>query len=279
LCFHVYLVGIVGCGFLSLIHTEIKLPLMNTIHFLLNEQKTHLKFYIHRAKALNAINFEVMSDLEEVLDIAESLPLNVFELQTNENGYVASGGDLKEFSALISEDQGFEMANRMAAILNRIENLNCITVASVTGTAFGGGCELVLAFDLVYATEDAKLGFTQIKFGLPPGWNGMARLINRIGYHKSLHVLLNGKLIKAVEAKQLGIITELFDSIDQIDKQINYFEKIPLVVIHSIKHNALLYKNHSNQDELKKEELRRFARAWASDEHYNAVDLFFKSRE
>jgi len=252
---------------------------MNTIHFLLNEQKTHLKFNIHRAKALNAINFEVMSDLEEVLDIAESLPLNVFELQTNENGYVASGGDLKEFSALISEDQGFEMANRMAAILNRIENLNCITVASVTGTAFGGGCELVLAFDLVYATEDAKLGFTQIKFGLPPGWNGMARLINRIGYHKSLHVLLNGKLIKAVEAKQLGIITELFDSIDQIDKQINYFEKIPLAVIHSIKHNALLYKNHSNQDELKKEELRRFARAWASDEHYNAVDLFFKSRE
>jgi len=251
---------------------------MNTIHFLLNEQKTHLKFYINRSKALNAINFEVMDDLEKTLDLAERLPLKVLELQTNENGYVASGGDLKEFSALVSEQQGFEMANRMAAILNRIEKLNCITVASVTGTAFGGGCELLLAFDLLYATEKANLGFTQIKFALPPGWNGMSRLINRIGYHKSLHVLLNGKLLKAEEAKQLGIITELFDSANQIDEQIQYFESIPDEVIYSIKQNARLFKDHSNQEELKKEELNHFAKAWASMEHHNAVERFFKSR-
>ncbi len=252
---------------------------MKTVHFFLNEQKSQLKFYLFRTKSLNAINFEVMSDLEEMLNLAETLPLKVFELQTNENGYVASGGDLKEFSSLLSEEQGFEMANKMASILNRIENLNCLTVASVNGAAFGGGCELLLAFDLLYATEKAQLGFTQIKFALPPGWNGMSRLINRIGYHKSLHVLLNGKILKADEAKQLGIITELFDSEALIDEQIQYFTSIPNEVIFSIRENARLFKNHSNQDELKKEELKRFAKAWGSEEHHNAVERFFKSRE
>lgn len=251
---------------------------MKTVHYFLNDQKTHLKCYIDRAKSLNAINFDVMSDFEQILDHAEELTLNVFELQTNPNGYVASGGDLKEFLKLYSENEGLEMAKRMANILNRIENLNCITIANVDGKAFGGGSELLLAFDLLYATDKAQLGFTQIKFGLPPGWNGMSRLVNRVGYHKSLHLLLNGSLLKAEQAKELGIVTELFESLEKVNEQILLINSIPKEVLNSIKKNAQLFKNSLNQEELKREELLQFAKAWGSDEHHNAVEQFFKSK-
>jgi enoyl-CoA hydratase len=252
---------------------------MKTVEFFLNEQKTHLKFHINRPKALNAINFEVMDDLNELMDLAEALSLQVFELQTHSIGYIASGGDLKEFSSLYTEQEGLEMAQKMAKILNRIENLPCLTVATINGKAFGGGCEFLLAFDLLYATEKAQLGFTQIKFGLPPGWNGMFRLVNKIGYQRALHILLNAKILNGKEAKSLGIIAELFDDEAGISHQIEHFKTIPLAVLKRIKENAALIKNKDySSTELKKLELQNFAKAWGAKEHHEAVEQFFKSR-
>lgn len=253
---------------------------MRTITFSFHHNDSHLRFCINRPNALNAINFDVMNELDELLTSIESKPLKVVELYTPANGYLASGGDIKAFSELHSFDEGFGMATKMADILNRFEQLEAITIVNLTGTAFGGGCEFMLAFDLIYSTPIAQLGFTQANFNLPPGWNGSARLVNKIGMDKSLDILLHKRILSAEQAFHIGIISRLFDSSETLQHEINTILNLDLEVLHSIKKSLQLYKNPSKVDlNLKQEELRIFAKAWEKQIHHDAVDRFLLKKK
>ncbi|MEX2435424.1 MAG: enoyl-CoA hydratase/isomerase family protein, partial [Balneolaceae bacterium] len=102
---------------------------------------------IERPKALNAINFDIMAKLEEILDELEQDPeLRLFILTGSGKSFI-SGGDLREFHGITDAEGAKVMSGRMIAILNRIEQLPCWTLAAVNGVTYGGGWETMLSFD------------------------------------------------------------------------------------------------------------------------------------
>ncbi|RDV36621.1 enoyl-CoA hydratase/isomerase family protein [Bradymonadaceae bacterium TMQ3] len=169
---------------------------------------------VAREARLNAINEEVMVGLEEVLTRAERTPeLRVLVLGGAGRAFV-SGGDLREFAGLRTREEAEAMSRRMRRILSRIEALRCWTVARVNGDAYGGGVELMLAFDMCVVAEGARLGLTQGKFGLTPGWGGLTRLVEKVGRSKALKWLGCAEVLEAEEALAAGLVEEVMEPED-----------------------------------------------------------------
>lgn len=196
----------------------------------------------------HAIDFGTMSALEAALDAHD--PERRFELTGGAKAF-ALGGDLKAFSTLRSKDEGRAMARRMDAILRRIESWPGGSRVLVNGAAYGGGVELLGAFDEVVAVEDAVFGFTQKRFGLPPGWGGMTRLGRRVEESVLRQCFEQMRVIDAQEALRMGLVDILLGRKNG---------RMPV----------LAPSNASLIDA----EIEAFAEAWASEEHHRLVAEF-----
>lgn len=127
---------------------------------------------IRRPDAMNAINFELMDRLEALLDqLEQEDDTRLFVLTGSKNSFI-SGGDLKEFHQIKDAEGAKRMTLRMIHLLERIENLPFWSLAALNGDVYGGGWEMMLSFDFRVARDPIKIGFTQGKFYLPPGWGG-----------------------------------------------------------------------------------------------------------
>ncbi|MCX7978858.1 MAG: enoyl-CoA hydratase-related protein, partial [Bdellovibrionaceae bacterium] len=133
---------------------------------------------IHRPEALNALNSAVLNDLAEALDKINSMsPLEARALiitGSGEKAFVA-GADIKEIAAL-DEKKALEFAKLGQRVLQRISTMKVPVVAAVNGFALGGGCELALACDYIYASQNAKFGLPEVSLGLIPGFGGTVNL-------------------------------------------------------------------------------------------------------
>ncbi len=223
---------------------------------------------IDRPKAMNAINFEIMDRLEQILTGLESDPdVRLFVLTGVGNRFI-SGGDLREFHQIRDAAGARQMSKRMLGILDRIENLNCWTLAAVNGHAYGGGWETLLSFDFRVAAESAKFGFTQGKFYLPPGWGGLTRLSRCVGKETADYWLASQKVIDAQTALRSGLIQEVFPN-DRFDDQLeNLIEKLTLNDRDFIEY----MKGEKNREIIG--ELKPFSLFWESEEHRKRVQQF-----
>lgn len=244
------------------------------------EQKNHsLKATINRQASHNAINFEVMETLEDLLDELESnKDIRCFILSGAGNETFISGGDLREFHTIKTAEEAKPMARRMLSILKRIEKLPCWTIASINGAAYGGGCEMMLAFDFRIASADATFGFTQGKFYLPPGWGGLTRLVECVGRSTALHWLAEAKVIDA----QTAIDNKLINSIakenlaNETWAWAKDLSKNDRRFIQNLKKGAMqLTKARWQAIEA---ELDSFAEFWESDLHEQRVEKFLNRK-
>jgi len=96
--------------------------------------------------------------------------------------------------------------------LNRLQELPIPVIAAVNGFALGGGCEIALACDFIYASDKAKFGLPEITLGLIPGYGGTQRLSRLIGKNKAKELIFTGKMISASEAYELGIVNKVISS-------------------------------------------------------------------
>lgn len=253
---------------------------MNFKKILIHESNGLVKFQINRPNVLNAIDLDVMNELEFLLEKLKKKPPKVLLFSGNDNGYVASGGDLVEFAKLKSAEDGKKMAKKMADILKGIEALSCLTVAFVNGKIFGGGCEMSLAFDVIYVNDQALFGFTQAYFALPPGWNGATRLIERIGKPHAINLLVSQKKVSSEEALRIGLAQELFHTEEQFSQRINLFLSYPDSVLQGIKHAVRISSDEQvARVERMKQEISHFSTMWATDEHHQAVEAFLNRKK
>jgi len=166
---------------------------------------------IHRPQALNALNAAVLNELElELANLAadpEALRVVVIT-GAGEKAFVA-GADIREMAAL-GPAQAAAFSAQGHRVLAAIEALPVPVIAAVNGFALGGGCELALACDLVYASENAKFGQPEVKLGLIPGFGGTQRLARRIGPMRALELVVTARTVGAAEAKALGLCLEVF---------------------------------------------------------------------
>ena len=164
---------------------------------------------ISRPEALNALNSTVIGELEEVIAALErDLTVRAMILTGEGRSFVA-GADIGEQYPL-DLDGGRRWGQRGSALFRRIEKLEFPTIAAVNGFALGGGCELAMSCDIILASEKAKFGQPEVGLGITPGFSGTQRLPHRVGAAKAKELIFSGKMIKADEAKAIGLVNEVF---------------------------------------------------------------------
>jgi 3-hydroxypropionyl-coenzyme A dehydratase len=169
---------------------------------------------INRPEVLNALNFELVSELTEIFNnIDIDNDVNAVILTGVGNIAFCAGGDLKQ---VIKMDplQAEKYASHVHNLLNTIENLEKPVIAAINGYALGGGCQLALACDIRIASTNAKIGQTEVKIGIPPGWGGTQRLARIVGMAKAKELIYTGKIITSKEAKEIN----LFNYVISLDK-------------------------------------------------------------
>src|SRR5690606_8840676 len=95
-------------------------------------------------------------------------------------------------------------------VMLAIEEAPFITIAAINGYALGGGLELALSCDLIYASDNAKLGLQESGLGIIPGFGGTGKLRERVRFHRAMELILSGRQISAEDARQLGLVLDVF---------------------------------------------------------------------
>jgi enoyl-CoA hydratase/carnithine racemase len=117
-----------------------------------------------------------------------------------------SGGDLKELSALRTEEQASAMAWRMRSLCDELANFPAPVVAALNGHAFGGGAEVAVAADIRVAADDIKIGFNQVSLEIMPAWGGAERLAALVGRGRALMLAGTGAVLTADQAEKVGLV-------------------------------------------------------------------------
>ncbi len=179
---------------------------------------------IDRQSKLNALNELVLNELEQVfIDLKELEAARVIVITgAGEKSFVA-GADISQFPSMSSEN-ALAFAKRGQAIFSLIESSTKPVIAAINGFALGGGCELALACHLRFATENAMFGQPEVKLGVIAGYGGTQRLPRLIGKGRALDLLLSGRMIKAEEALQMGLINGIFPQSELLSKVEEYAE-------------------------------------------------------
>ncbi|GGC65769.1 enoyl-CoA hydratase [Chelatococcus reniformis] len=161
---------------------------------------------LNRPKALNALNAQLMTELNQALDAFDSDATIGCILITGSDRAFAAGADIKEmeektYPATYLEDF-FVTGDRIAARRKPM-------VAAVAGFALGGGCELAMMCDIIIAADTAKFGQPEIKLGVMPGIGGTQRLTRAVGKAKAMDLCLTGRMMGAEEAERSGLVARV----------------------------------------------------------------------
>jgi enoyl-CoA hydratase len=168
----------------------------------------------NRPKVLNALNSELLDEFANALEeIAGDENIRILILTgAGEKAFVA-GADIKELASLntLGAKQFSQTGHR---IIQKLQQLPIPVIAAVNGFALGGGTEIALACDFIYASENATFGQPEINLGLIPGFGGTQRLSRLVGINLAKEMLFTGKLIPATEAYRTGIVNKVCSSED-----------------------------------------------------------------
>ena len=164
---------------------------------------------INRPEVLNALDNEVAAELYTAIEIAgiDDKIKVVIITGTGERSFCA-GGDLR-YVMNIDPIEAERYVSFMHSLLNKIENLEKPVIAAINGYALGGGCQLALACDIRIASNNAKIGQTEVTVGIPPGWGGTQRLLRIVGPAKAKELIYTGKMISANEAERIGLVNKV----------------------------------------------------------------------
>ena len=167
---------------------------------------------MNRPEALNALNDQVLRDLDAVLTQAEEdAELYVLVVTGAGRSFVAGAdiGQMSGFSAV--EGKAF-------GVFAKLENLSKPTIAAVNGFALGGGCELAMACDIRLASEKAKFGQPETGLGITPGFGGTQRLPRIVGASRAMELILTAKTISAAQAREIGLVSEVYPPEELMDR-------------------------------------------------------------
>lgn len=166
-----------------------------------------LRATIDRPQTRNAIDLDVVAGLEAMVETAREAHVKAVVLR-GAGGTFCSGADLHAVRRLLDDPDGLRaFMERLGAVLEQLERAPWATVAVVEGHALAGGCELLLACDVVVAAEDALIGDRHVEYGLVPAGGGSVRLPQAVPALWARYLLLTGGMITGAEAAAKGLAT------------------------------------------------------------------------
>ena len=173
---------------------------------------------IDRPDALNALNRETLSELRDRLrELANDTAARVLVLTGAGDRAFAAGADIKEMAEMnVLEGHTWGSLGHECGRL--LESMPKPTLAAVNGLALGGGCELALACDIRYASEQATFGQPEINLAVIPGWGGTQRLARAVGPALAKDLIMTGRTIDATEALRIGLVSALYPHAELLER-------------------------------------------------------------
>ncbi len=162
---------------------------------------------ITREKSLNALNSEVLDQLEASLNVVEDSPEARVVIVTGQGqkAFVA-GADIAAINQAPDLEHAHHFAERGQKLFHRFQTSRVLSIAAINGYALGGGMELALALDMRIAAESARLGQPEINLGIIPGFGGTQRLARLVGSGRALWMIASGEPVLAGDALTMGLV-------------------------------------------------------------------------
>ena len=179
-------------------------------NILLEKKSLYAVATINRPKALNALNSEVLSDLDELVQtVSADADIRALVITgSGEKAFVA-GADIGEMSTL-TPAEGEAFGKHGNDVFRKLETLPIPTIAAVNGFALGGGCELSMSCDIRICADTAVFGQPEAGLGITPGFGGTQRLARLVGPGMAKQLIYTAKNIKADEAYRIGLVNAVY---------------------------------------------------------------------
>jgi len=164
----------------------------------------------NRPKALNALNPKTLEEVGDVADRARSDDgIRVLVLTGAGDKAFVAGADISEFPKM-TPLQARLFGEKGQEVFFKLEQLPKPVIACVNGFALGGGCEIAMSCDFIYASEKARFGQPEVNLGLIPGFGGTQRLARLIGRARAKELCMTGEMLNAQQAKEIGLVAKVF---------------------------------------------------------------------
>ncbi|MBX9739196.1 MAG: enoyl-CoA hydratase [Beijerinckiaceae bacterium] len=178
---------------------------------------------LNRPDALNALNIQLIKDLNQALDDVEADDGVRCVVLTGSEKAFAAGADVKEMQAQSYIDV---YLGDFVASWERVTRLRKPVIAAVAGFALGGGCELAMMCDFILAADTAKFGQPEIKLGIMPGAGGSQRLTRLVGKSKAMEMCLTGRMMDAQEAERAGLVSRVVPAAELVAEALKVAQTI-----------------------------------------------------
>lgn len=235
---------------------------------------------IDREKALNALNSEVLTELEAVVDAVSIDDTRCLILTGAGQKAFVAGADIGEMSKL-TKAEGKAFGEKGNAVFRKIENLPIPVIAAVNGFALGGGCELSLSCDIRIASENALFAQPETGLGITPGFGGTQRLARTIGIGKAKELLYTCGKVKADEALRLGLVNAVYPADQLMDECMKMAGRIAAnapIAVRALK-KAVNDGMQVDIDAAIAIEAEQFGGCFESEDQRNAMTAFIEKRK
>lgn len=250
-------------------------------HLILENNEGIFTLTINRPKSLNALNNEVLDELQIVFDqmsLDQSIKA-ILVTGAGEKAFVA-GADISEMVQADPKD-AFDFTRKGQKVMRTMEKMSKPIIAVVNGFALGGGFELAIACDFIYASDNAKFGLPEVTLGIMPGFGGTQTLPRLIGSNRASELIFTGKLIDAEQAEKWGIVNAVFTQDELMEGAIKAAKKIinnALVAVGFTKEMIDCGMNMSKDDAFKYES-SMFATLFAEGAQREGMTAFLEKRK
>ncbi|HVN87022.1 MAG TPA: enoyl-CoA hydratase-related protein [Candidatus Binatia bacterium] len=234
---------------------------------------------VNRPQVLNALNPQTLDEVgAHVAACREGVRCLVIT-GAGERAFVA-GADIAAM-AKMTGIEARDFARRGQAVMRSLEELPIPVIAAVNGFALGGGMELALACDFIFAAESAKFGQPEINLGIIPGFGGTQRLARRIGPGRARQLIYSGEMIDAAEAFRLGVVNHVLPRAELLDAAVktatDFAAKAP-VAIQEAKAAINAGADMALEDGCRYE-AEAFAVTFGTDDRREGMDAFLAKRK
>lgn len=169
-------------------------------------------------RAMNVLNPTLVAPFAELVQRLETdADIKGLVITSAKSTFIV-GADIDQLTQITSAEEAYQLCEDLKGMMRRMEKSGKPVVAALNGTALGGGLELALACHARIALNSpkTKLGLPEVKLGLLPGGGGTQRLPRMVGIQKSFELITQGKELTAAKAKEMGIVTDLADSVEEL---------------------------------------------------------------
>lgn len=235
---------------------------------------------INRVDKLNALNKDVFTDLNNVVqEIESNTEIKSAIITGSGNKAFAAGADIVEFSNY-TKDEAMALSKRGQDIFFKIENCSKPIVACVNGFALGGGCELAMSCHFRIASNNAKFGQPEVNLGLIPGYGGTQRLTQLIGKGRAIELLISANMIDATTALQYGLVNYVTTPDELLPKAKSILTtihtKAPIAIAQCIVTANAVYNNTANGYQ---QEVESFGKCFETQDMKEGVLAFVEKRK